>query len=105
MTNLFENGLRYSKKATGKAHIRIEAGISETDGKPVLYLMDDGKGIPEELLQQIFEPFFTTEQTGTGLGLFICKEICDANYTGLSYLPDYKNKSTFRINFTNPDIE
>ena len=103
LTNLFENGLRYSKKATGKEHVSIDVSLSEQDGKPVLHIMDDGKGIPEELAQQIFEPFFTTEQTGTGLGLFICKEICDANYAGLTYMPAYKNKSTFRINFSNRD--
>ena len=104
LTNLCENGLRYSKKATGKAHVLIEVSLSEQDDKPVLHIMDDGKGIPDELSQQIFEPFFTTEQTGTGLGLFICKEICDANYAGLTYLPNYKKKSTFRINFSNSEI-
>lgn len=103
ITNLCENGLRYSRKSTGKAHVNIDITLNELDGKPVLHIMDDGKGIPEELFQQIFEPFFTTEQSGTGLGLFICKEICDANYARLTYLPDYKNKSTFRINFSNPD--
>ncbi len=103
LNNLCENGLRYSKKATGKAHVIIEVTLSEQDDKPVLHILDDGKGIPDELVQQIFEPFFTTEQSGTGLGLFICKEICDANYAGLTYLPDYKKKSTFRINFTNTD--
>ena len=41
-----------------------------------MHIMDDGKGIPEELTAQIFEPFFTTEQSGTGIGLFICLEIC-----------------------------
>jgi two-component system sensor histidine kinase PilS (NtrC family) len=105
LTNLIENGLRYSHKTTGRATIHIEVTINEQDGKPVMHIMDSGKGIAEELVQQIFEPFFTTEQTGTGLGLFICKEICDANYAGLMYLPDYKNKSTFRINFINPDIK
>ena len=104
LTNLCENGLRYSKKATGKAHVLIEVSLSEQDDKPVLHIMDDGKGIPDELSQQIFEPFLTTEQTGTGLGLFICKEICDANYAGLTYLPNYKKKSTFRINFSNSEI-
>jgi two-component system sensor histidine kinase PilS (NtrC family) len=104
MTNLCENGLRYSRKATGTAHVKIEVSLNALDGKPILHIMDDGKGIAEELSQQIFEPFFTTEQSGTGLGLFICKEICDANYAGLVYLPAYKDKSTFRISFTNPDI-
>lgn len=103
LTNLCENGLRYSRKATGNARVMIEIRINTEDDNPVLYIMDDGKGIPEELRHQVFEPFFTTEQTGTGLGLFICREICDANQARLSYLPDYKGKSCFQINFTHPD--
>jgi len=99
MTNLCENGLRYSEKATGKPSISIEVEKSD-NGKPVLHVLDEGKGIPQELMAQIFEPFFTTEQEGTGLGLFICKEICDANYARLAYLPDYNGKSSFRIEFT-----
>jgi len=102
MTNLCENGLRYSLKNTGNAHIAIEVDINPENGNPRLCLLDDGKGIPEELMEQIFEPFFTTEQSGTGLGLFICREICDANYASLSYQPDYRNKSTFIISFTSP---
>ncbi len=103
LTNLCENGLRYSEKATGARHLSIEVKNSEIDGNPEMHIMDDGKGIPEEFTTQIFEPFFTTEQSGTGLGLFICREICDANRARLSYQREYKGKSTFQINFTNPD--
>ena len=103
LTNICENGLRYSNKSTDKQHIPIEAGLSDNNQNPVLHILDDGKGIPEELFTQIFEPFFTTEQSGTGLGLFICKEICDANNARLSYHPDYKGKSCFQINFANPE--
>jgi len=103
LTNLCENGLRYSEKATGARHLSIEVKNSEIDGNPEMHIMDDGKGIPEEFTTQIFEPFFTTEQSGTGLGLFICREICEANRARLSYQREYNGKSTFQINFTNPD--
>ncbi len=103
LTNLCENGLRYSEKKTGLRHLNIEVKKSEIDGNPEMYIMDDGKGISEEFKVQIFEPFFTTEQSGTGLGLFICREICDANRARLSYQSSYKGKSTFQINFANPD--
>jgi len=65
LTNLCENGLRYSEKATGLRHLSIEVKNSDIDGNPEMHIMDDGKGIPEELTAQIFEPFFTTEQSGT----------------------------------------
>ncbi|MDG2174565.1 MAG: ATP-binding protein [Gammaproteobacteria bacterium] len=103
LTNICENGIRYSNKSTGKLSVSIEARLSDNNQNPVLHILDDGKGIPEELFTQIFEPFFTTEQSGTGLGLFICKEICDANNARLSYHSDYKGKSCFQINFANPE--
>ena len=103
LTNLFENGLRYSEKATGKATLSIECSIDPGDEHTVMHVMDDGTGIADEYVEQIFEPFFTTEQSGTGLGLFICREICDANYALLSYNRDFRGKSTFQIKFTEPD--
>ena len=44
-----------------------------------LEVIDFGPGIEGEQLAQIFEPFFTTEELGTGLGLYICKELCEIN--------------------------
>jgi len=104
LTNLCENGLRYSAKLTGTAHIIIKVESSREEGLPVLLVIDDGEGIPESLSQQVFEPFFTTEKSGTGLGLFICREICDANRARLSYNTSHQGKNTFQISFSNPDI-
>ena len=50
-------------------------------------LNDDGSGIPAELRGQIFEPFFTTRPGGTGLGLYIARELADANGAALELLP------------------
>ena len=50
-------------------------------------LADDGPGIPAELRPQIFEPFFTTRPGGTGLGLYIARELADANGAALELLP------------------
>jgi two-component system sensor histidine kinase PilS (NtrC family) len=50
-------------------------------------LDDDGPGIPAELRGQIFEPFFTTRPGGTGLGLYIARELADANGAALELLP------------------
>jgi two-component system sensor histidine kinase PilS (NtrC family) len=44
-----------------------------------LHVIDDGAGVAEEARAQIFEPFFTTHHSGTGLGLFIARELCEAN--------------------------
>jgi len=50
-------------------------------------IADDGPGIPAELRGQIFEPFFTTRPGGTGLGLYIARELADANGAALELLP------------------
>jgi two-component system sensor histidine kinase PilS (NtrC family) len=67
MTNLCENGIRYSQKETGKPHICIRSSL---DGEhPVLEIIDDGPGIDEENTGNIFEPFFTTSPSGKGTGI------------------------------------
>ena len=44
-----------------------------------LHVIDDGDGVDEAHREQIFEPFFTTHSRGTGLGLYIARELCEAN--------------------------
>ena len=48
-------------------------------------IVDDGSGISNEVQGHMFEPFFTTESTGTGLGLYIARELCEANSASLQY--------------------
>jgi two-component system sensor histidine kinase PilS (NtrC family) len=51
----------------------------------MLEVQDDGPGIPAENQGRLFEPFFTTASEGTGLGLYIAKELCEANGAQLEY--------------------
>ncbi|GHT90163.1 sensor protein PilS [Betaproteobacteria bacterium] len=73
--NLVMNALRYSTRK--KSSVRLEVRLPG-DGVE-LHVIDDGPGIPAELREQIFDPFFTTSVRGTGLGLHIARELCDAN--------------------------
>ena len=74
VNNLVENGIRYSAQQTGKKQITLITGITAQE-RPYLEIQDQGKGIIKEHLQQLFEPFFTTEHKGTGLGLYLSREI------------------------------
>ncbi|MCG8416176.1 MAG: ATP-binding protein [Pseudomonadales bacterium] len=105
LNNLFDNGLRYSKKHTGSATLTVEAGVDENEGdaQPFLNIIDDGEGINEEAESRLFEPFHTTESTGTGLGLYISKELCEANQSQLVYGRTDEHKSCFSIYFSHPD--
>ncbi|MCL6269492.1 ATP-binding protein [Sansalvadorimonas sp. 2012CJ34-2] len=103
MTNLCINGLRYSQQNTGSATLRISSGSTES-GHPCLEITDQGPGIPEDQRNEIFNPFYTTEIQGTGLGLFLSKELCEINGANLELLePQNEQGCTFRISFALPD--
>ena len=77
MWNLLGNALRYSKNLDGS--IRLQVHDEGQSGQVRLHVIDDGPGVDENCREQIFEPFFTTHSRGTGLGLYIARELCDAN--------------------------
>ena len=83
--NLVRNAWQHCQKKEGSIRIAGRAGYM---GDAVICeLQDDGAGIPAELRGQIFEPFFTTRPGGTGLGLYIARELADANGATLELLP------------------
>ncbi|CAG0960898.1 two-component system, NtrC family, sensor histidine kinase PilS [Burkholderiales bacterium] len=83
--NLVRNAWQHCQKKEASVRIVARAGYL---GDAVLFeLSDDGPGIPAELRAQIFEPFFTTRPGGTGLGLYIARELADANGATLELLP------------------
>lgn len=79
--NLVSNALRHSSKGPGAVSVVVGAAMS--DGRVELHVIDDGPGVPESVREQIFEPFFTTHTQGTGLGLFIARELCATNGASL----------------------
>lgn len=101
LTNLFQNGLRYSEKATGKPWLRVVADCNIQTEQPYLDIIDRGPGVSDDMRDKIFEPFYTSEKTGTGLGLYIARELCETNQARLDYIPA-KTGSCFRITFSHP---
>jgi two-component system sensor histidine kinase PilS (NtrC family) len=72
--NLSQNALRHSPPFTGNLLVKFQGGTN-SDGRPFLDVIDWGRGVPKEIRDQIFEPFFTTTPKGTGLGLYIAREL------------------------------
>ena len=99
--NLCQNGLRYSAKNTGEARLKIEGGLEAATGLPYLQVIDYGTGIDDDLVANLFEPFYTTEATGTGLGLYLSRELCEANDARLSYKRASTGGACFHIAFFN----
>ena len=86
MWNLCRNALRHGSQGT--ASIRIvarPAGAGELAGEVCVDVIDDGPGIMLAVQAQLFEPFFTTVSTGTGLGLYLARELSEANGAMLEF--------------------
>jgi two-component system sensor histidine kinase PilS (NtrC family) len=75
--NLVRNAVHYCQQRPGS--IQLSARRGHVNGTLILEISDDGRGIPGEMRAQIFEPFFTTRTGGTGLGLFLARELTEAN--------------------------
>lgn len=99
VTNLVENGLRYSGQHHPVAQVWLQLYVEPGSGLAVLEVLDDGPGFAPDKLQHIFEPFFTTETKGTGLGLYISRELCESNQAHLDYRPREQGGSCLRITF------
>lgn len=82
--NLCRNALRHSTRRQGS--IRLQVARASRSNAVRLDVVDDGAGVPPESRAKLFEPFFTTEADGTGLGLHIAREICEANGAMLQYI-------------------
>jgi two-component system sensor histidine kinase PilS (NtrC family) len=84
MWNLCRNAARHCRCEKGS--IRVVVDTDERHATVKLDVIDDGPGVPPELRSQLFEPFFTTATGGTGLGLYIAREVCEANSAKLDYI-------------------
>ena len=85
LSNLLENAVRHSSGAPGAVRIAAE---TVTGGRVALHIVDDGPGIVPEWREHVFDPFFTRHPKGTGLGLYIARELAEANDASLELLPD-----------------
>nr|WP_269783475.1 HAMP domain-containing sensor histidine kinase [Marinibactrum halimedae] len=99
LTNLFDNGIRYSEMATGRKQLLILLTQTSGDEFTAIQVFDEGPGVDEKDIAHIFEPFYTTENTGSGLGLYICRELCESNQASLHYIHTGVSKSYFQISF------
>lgn len=89
ITNLLSNAVRYAsgKPACIRLIIKVSAG-----NRRELHIQDDGPGISSIVRAHLFEPFYTTSSKGTGLGLYMARELCLNNHAVLDY--EYRNDET-----------
>ena len=99
--NLSQNGLRHGLCDRCEWILEIRGGELKESQSLYLDVIDHGRGVNEEMVGQIFEPFFTTATKGTGLGVYIARELAEANHAHLDYLPGETGGSCFRLTFAN----
>ncbi|MGZ5007093.1 MAG: sensor histidine kinase [Methylobacter sp.] len=99
MGNLCRNALKYGKPEAGPIILRVFA-IRQA---PCIDVIDNGSGIGRKHLRHLFEPFFTTSSSGTGLGLYISRELAELNQAKLSYYLTADNRSCFRLCLLNAE--
>ncbi|MEN8207550.1 MAG: ATP-binding protein, partial [Pseudomonadota bacterium] len=98
--NLCQNATRHGTPESTPLKIRMACKTPTASQKPTLDIIDNGPGIDPDNADTIFEPFFTTKSSGTGLGLYIAREICENNQSPLDRVPVPEGGSRFRITFT-----
>lgn len=92
--NLAGNAVRHCRGQDGSVRVLVTA--AKEAGRVELHVIDDGPGVPKAIQTQVFEPFFTTHHKGTGLGLFIARELCEANGASLE-LGTMKDRGHFIV--------
>ena len=99
--NLCDNAVKYASE-TGGILVELKAGRTQQNNRPYLEVLDQGHGVDPKTLDKIFEPFYTDKQGGTGLGLYISRELCELNRAALVCHPRQGGGSVFRIVFADP---
>jgi len=97
LTNLLDNGVRHAGERTGQFTVTLELTKDIATNKAHIDVIDAGSGVPDTMRDRLFEPFFTTSPKGSGLGLYLCRELCQSNYAALSYDRTVDDGTRFRV--------
>lgn len=86
LTNLLDNALRYASGQTGSIRVRIQAVDGADHAMTAqLSVWSDGAALDPSVEQHLFEPFFSSESRSSGLGLYICRELCESHGAVITY--------------------
>lgn len=97
LTNLLNNAIRHANTEGNGPHVQLRCQLDSTPGYCILQVIDDGAGIQTADEAKIFEPFYTTAQQGSGLGLYISKDLCEINGATLEYRRGHNDHSYFTM--------
>jgi two-component system sensor histidine kinase PilS (NtrC family) len=101
LTVLISNARTYGRLPGQPARITLR--VHQDGGEPGIDVLDRGPGIPDGAAERLFRPFYTTSEHGTGLGLYIARDLAKANEGGLDYIRT-PGGSCFRIRLSGPHM-
>ena len=84
LVNLLDNALRHASQTPGAIFLRL---VARDEAHAALSVLSDGAPITPEVERHLFEPFFSTRSRGSGLGLYICRELCERFGASIEYRP------------------
>jgi two-component system sensor histidine kinase PilS (NtrC family) len=99
--NLCENAIKHAVAEEPSQSIELRYGRMSGSARPFLEVADSGRGVKPEQVERIFEPFYSGGR-GTGLGLFLARELAQTNAATLLYEPRPGGGSIFRLVFPDP---
>ena len=97
LVNLLDNAGRYASDAPGAIHVRL---VERDEQTALLAVASDGSAIAADVERHLFEPFFSTRSRGTGLGLYICRELCVRHGGNIEFRPlggTERHRNEFRV--------
>lgn len=97
LDNLVDNAMRHSKEHSGEPRAELRIRVDMKQRECTIDVSDDGQGVDPKDIPRLFEPFFTRSQAGSGLGLYLCRELCELNQASITYSPTSDERSRFQI--------
>jgi two-component system sensor histidine kinase PilS (NtrC family) len=99
LVNLLDNARRHASEKPGAILVRLQAS-PESDARAAFSVLSDGAPIPADVEPYLFEPFFSTRSRGAGLGLYICRELCERYGARIDYRllpPGQRHRNDFFV--------
>jgi two-component system, NtrC family, sensor histidine kinase PilS len=107
LVNLLDNARRHASGRPGAVLVRLEAS-ADVPGRVVFEVLSDGAPIPADVEAYLFEPFFSTRSRGAGLGLYICRELCERYGARIDYRllpPEESRRNDFYVDMRRGAVE
>jgi two-component system sensor histidine kinase PilS (NtrC family) len=93
MVNLLDNALRYASQKDGAIQVSTQV---LTTGQAILKVWSDGAPLENAVQRHLFEPFFSSESRSSGLGLFICRQLCERHGAVIGHERTTRRRATGR---------